>query len=130
MSDEHQSTTVSDDGAEAEASGAEKSTRSLQELLLAGVGWASLGLEAADELADDLARRVGVERAEMRAAVQDTFASWRREAERLGDRRAELGDRAFEKLGVVRREEVEDLALRVAQLEHRIRLLERQSDAS
>jgi len=113
---------------EAEA-GAGKPTRPLQELLLAGIGWASLGFEAADELADDLARRVGVDAAEMRAAVRDTLASWRREAERMGERRGEMGDRAFEKLGVVRRDEVDDLALRVAQLEHRIRLLEKQSDA-
>ena len=35
-------------------------------------------------LADDLARRVGIERDEMRGAVRDTVASWRAEAERLG----------------------------------------------
>jgi polyhydroxyalkanoate synthesis regulator phasin len=114
---------------EEETDGPPKPARSLQELLLAGIGWATVGLEAADELADDLARRVGVERSEMRAAVRDSLASWRREAERMGDRRSELGDRAFERLGVVRREEVEDLALRVAQLEHRIRLLEKQPGA-
>ena len=105
-------------------------SRSLQELFLAGIGWASLGLEAADELADDLARRVGVDRAEMRSAVRDTVASWRREAERAGERRGELSERAFEKLGVVRRDEVEDLALRVAQLEHRLRLLEQRTDVA
>ena len=119
---------VAQDDPETEPDGSEKSVRSLQEVLLAGIGWASLGLEAADELADDLARRVGVERTAMRSAVHDTFASWRREAERVGERRAAMSDRAFEKLGVVRRDEVEDLALRVAQLEHRIRLLEKQPD--
>jgi polyhydroxyalkanoate synthesis regulator phasin len=103
---------------------------SLQELLLAGIGWASVGLEAADALADDLARRVGVDRAEMRSAVRDTFTSWRHEAEKAGDRRGELADRAFDRLGVVRREEVDDLALRVAQLEHRLRLLEKQTDGT
>jgi polyhydroxyalkanoate synthesis regulator phasin len=34
-------------------------------------------------------------------------------------------ERALAKAGLARREEVEDLALRVAQLEHRLRLLER-----
>ena len=99
--------------------------RSVSELLLAGIGWASLGLEAADEMADDLARRVGVDVESMRAAVQDTAASWRAEFERLGARRDEAVERALARAGLARREEVEDLALRVAQLEHRLRLLER-----
>jgi polyhydroxyalkanoate synthesis regulator phasin len=99
--------------------------RPISELLLAGIGWASLGLEAADELADDLARRVGVDRGAMRAAVQDTVDSWRAELERLGARRDEAVERALAKTGLVRREELEDPALRVAQLEHRVRLLER-----
>jgi polyhydroxyalkanoate synthesis regulator phasin len=33
-------------------------------------------------------------------------------------------DRSLEKAGLARREELEDLELRVAQLEHRLRLLE------
>ena len=47
-------------------------SRPVSELLLAGIGWASLGLEAVDEVADDLARRVGVGRDAMRDAVRDT----------------------------------------------------------
>ena len=100
-------------------------TRSVSELLLAGIGWATLGVEAAEEIADDLARRVGVDRDTMRGAVQDTIASWRAELERVGDRRDEAVERALGRTGLARREEVEDLALRVAQLEHRLRLLER-----
>jgi polyhydroxyalkanoate synthesis regulator phasin len=99
----------------------------VQQLLLAGVGWASEGVEAADAIADDLARRVGVERDTMRAAVRDTVASWRREAERLGLRGDELSDRALGRLGLARRDEIEDLDLRVAQLEHRLQLLEGES---
>jgi polyhydroxyalkanoate synthesis regulator phasin len=99
-------------------------TRSVSEVLLAGIGLATLGIEAAEELADDLARRVGVERDSMRAAVQDTLQAWRAEAEKLGIRRDEAFERAYKKAGLVRREEMDDLALRVAQLEHRIRLLE------
>ena len=55
----------------------------MSDLLLAGIGWASLGFDAADEMADELARRVGVERGAMRDAVQDTVASWRSELDRL-----------------------------------------------
>jgi polyhydroxyalkanoate synthesis regulator phasin len=112
------------DAGEERAESAERGP--LGQLLLAGIGWASLTAEAADELADDIARRVGIERDEMRAAVRDTLTSWRRDAERMGARRAEALDRALARLGVVRREEHDDLALRVAQLEHRVKLLERE----
>jgi polyhydroxyalkanoate synthesis regulator phasin len=98
----------------------------LEQLLLAGVGWASLTADAADDLADDLARRVGIDRDEMRAAVRDALTGWRREAARLGVHRGEARERALGRLGLVRREEHDDLALRVAQLEHRLRLLERE----
>jgi polyhydroxyalkanoate synthesis regulator phasin len=98
--------------------------RPVTEFLLAGVGLASLGREVADELADDLARRIGMERDAMRAAVRDTLDAWRAEAERLGARRDQVVERSFQKAGVARREELEDLELRVAQLEHRLRLLE------
>jgi len=98
--------------------------RPVSELLLAGLGIASLGAEVADELADDLARRMGLDRDAMRGAVQDTFAAWRAEAESLGARRDEVVDRSLQKAGLARREEIEDLELRVAQLEHRLRLLE------
>ena len=99
--------------------------RSVSELLLAGIGWATMRVEGMEEIADDLARRVGVERDAMREAVSDTVASWRAELERVGARRDEAMERALAKAGLARREEVEDLALRVAQLEHRLRLLER-----
>jgi polyhydroxyalkanoate synthesis regulator phasin len=99
--------------------------RPVSELLLAGIGWATMSVEAMEELADELARRVGVERNAMRDAVRDTVASWRAEFERLGERRDEALERGLARAGLARREELEDLALRVAQLEHRLRLLER-----
>lgn len=104
--------------------------RSLEQLLLAGLGWASLAVEAGDDVADDLARRVGIERDEMRRAVRDVVASWRAEAERLSSLPSEASEKAFRRLGLVRREEAEDLTLRVAQLEHRVRLLEKPSPGS
>jgi polyhydroxyalkanoate synthesis regulator phasin len=98
--------------------------RPVSELLLAGLGLAGMSVEVADELAEDLARRLGIDPGAMRDAVRDTFDAWRAEAERLGARRDEVVDRSLQKAGVARREELEDLGLRVAQLEHRLRLLE------
>ncbi len=97
---------------------------SLEQLALAALGWATLTVEASEALADDLAKRVGIERDEMRAAVRDAVASWRAEAEKLGSIPSGTAEKAFQRLGVVRRDEADDLALRVAQLEHRVRLLE------
>ena len=88
--------------------------RPVSELLFAGVGLASLGAEVADELADDLARRVGIDKDAMRGAVRDTFAAWRAEAERLGARRDEVVDRSLEKAGVARREDVDAAARALA----------------
>ena len=99
--------------------------RPLGQLLLAGLGWVSLTADAADDLADDLARRVGIERDEMRGAVRDAVASWRAEAEKIGSLPSDASEKALRRLGLVRREEADDLALRVAQLEHRVRLLEK-----
>ena len=99
--------------------------RSIEQLLLAGVGWLSLGAEAAEQLAYELAQRVGTDRDEMRSAVRDTISSWKAEAEHVGGKRGETSDRVIARLGLVRREEVDDIELRLAQLEHRLRLLER-----
>ncbi|MFN8222362.1 MAG: hypothetical protein U0R50_03835 [Gaiellales bacterium] len=102
----------------------ETQSRPLSELLLAGVGWAAQGLEAADQLADELAKRVGVETGEMRAAMRDTLAKWRDEAGKLGTRTDDTFERVVGKAGLVRRDEIDELELRVAQLEHRVKLLE------
>ena len=97
----------------------------LETLTLAGIGAFALAADRADDLADELARRLGVDRDEMRAALGDALDGWRREARRLGDETAEAAGRLAEELGVASREVVDDLELRVAQLEHRLRLLER-----
>ena len=57
--------------------------------------------------------------------IADVLDSWRREATRLGESGGSMAARAASELGAASREVVSDLELRVAQLEHRIRLLER-----
>lgn len=98
---------------------------SLETLALAGVGAVARLADRGDELADAIAGKLGVDRDEVRAAIADTVASWRRELDRAGERTLGRASRVAEELGVASREAVEELELRVAQLEHRLRLLER-----
>jgi len=98
----------------------------LETLTLAGLGALALAAERADRLADEIATRLGVERDEVRGAVADVLESWRREAGRLGDSTGGTASRIATELGVASRDVVDELELRVAQLEHRLRLLERE----
>ena len=97
----------------------------LQTLALAGLGAVALAAGRADELADEIARRLGMDREEVRAALADIAESWRREAGRVGEQTSSAASRVAEELGIASRDAVDDLALRVAQLEHRLKLLER-----
>jgi polyhydroxyalkanoate synthesis regulator phasin len=99
----------------------------LETLSLAGLGAIALVAQHADELAAEIGTRLGVERDEVRAAIADVIESWRREAARLGETAGTTAAKAASELGAASRDVVSDLELRVAQLEHRIRLLERQS---
>jgi polyhydroxyalkanoate synthesis regulator phasin len=98
----------------------------LETLGLAGLGAIALVGQHADELANEIASRAGVEADQVRAAIVDVLGSWRREAERLGETGGTMAARAASELGTASREALEELELRVAQLEHRIRLLERE----
>jgi polyhydroxyalkanoate synthesis regulator phasin len=97
----------------------------LETLTLAGLGALALAAGRADDLADDLAARCGIDRDEMRAALGDALATWRREAWKVGRSTTGAASRLAEELGLARREDVDELELRVAQLEHRLKLLER-----
>ncbi len=97
----------------------------LETLSLAGLGAVALVAQHADELAAEIGARLGVERDEVRTAITDVLDSWRREATRLGETAGSTAARAASELGAASRDVVSDLELRVAQLEHRIRLLER-----
>ena len=97
----------------------------LETLALAGIGAFALGADRAEELADELAQRLAVDSAETRAVVVDVFESWRRELRRMGDSSSSVASRVGTELGIASRDAVDQLELRVAQLEHRLRLLER-----
>jgi polyhydroxyalkanoate synthesis regulator phasin len=92
---------------------------------LAGIGAIALVAQHADELASEIATRIGVERDEVRAVIADVVDSWRREAVRLGESGGSMAAKAASELGAASRDAVSDLELRVAQIEHRLKLLER-----
>jgi polyhydroxyalkanoate synthesis regulator phasin len=64
-------------------------------------------------------------REEARSLVDELVGRWRNESIRLGERTGSGLAGVFRELGLVTRAEHEELELRVAQLEHRLRLLER-----
>jgi polyhydroxyalkanoate synthesis regulator phasin len=97
----------------------------LETLSLAGIGAVALLAQHAEELASEIGERLGVEREEVRAALTDIAESWRREAARLGEAGGNAAARVSSELGTASREALGELELRVAQLEHRLRLLER-----
>ena len=96
----------------------------LERIALAAVGAAALTAERADALADELADRGMARRDEARALIEEVSTRWRGDATRLGEKAGTTLDRLFRELGLVTKDDVEDLELRIAQLEHRLRLLE------
>jgi polyhydroxyalkanoate synthesis regulator phasin len=64
----------------------------------------------------------------LRQLVDELAAQLRSGVERIGDLPQETGERVARELGLVRREEIESLELRLAQLEHRLKLLEGAAD--
>jgi polyhydroxyalkanoate synthesis regulator phasin len=101
----------------------------VRRLALALVGAVALTAERADELADSLAERGGMSRDEVRARIEEATLRWRGDAVRVGERAGATLHGALRELGLVTRDEWDELELRVAQLEHRVRLLEGQPAA-
>jgi polyhydroxyalkanoate synthesis regulator phasin len=95
-----------------------------EKLGLAALGAVALTAERADALADELAARGGMRRDEVRATIDDAMHRWRGEAGRVGERAGAGLEGIFQQLGLVTRAEYEELELRLAQLEHRLKLLE------
>jgi polyhydroxyalkanoate synthesis regulator phasin len=96
----------------------------LERLAFSAVGAVALTAERADAIADELAERGLARRDEARAVLDDLSARWRGDATRLGEKAGATMDALFRELGLVTREDLVDLELRIAQLEHRLSLLE------
>ena len=103
----------------------DNSLRELAEkLVLAGVGAVALTAERTETLSEELSARGGIGLDEARALVEELTGRWRSETVRLGERTGAGLSGVFRELGLVTREELDELELRIAQLEHRLRLLE------
>ena len=96
----------------------------VKRLALAAVGAVALTAERADELADTLAERGGLRRDEVRGWIEDATTRWHGDAVRVGERAGATLHGVLHELGLVTRDEWDELELRVAQLEHRLRLVE------
>jgi polyhydroxyalkanoate synthesis regulator phasin len=103
---------------------AEPGRDALERVALAAVGALALTADRIDELAGDLSERGGMRRDEARQLIEDSISRWRGDAARFGERAGEGLAGVLRQLGLVTREELDELELRVAQLEHRLRLLE------
>jgi polyhydroxyalkanoate synthesis regulator phasin len=95
-----------------------------ERLGLAAIGAVALTADRVEELTDELSARGGMRRDEARAAIEDVMSRWRGEAVRVGERAGAGLEGLFQQLGLATRDDLEELELRVAQLEHRLRLVE------
>jgi polyhydroxyalkanoate synthesis regulator phasin len=102
----------------------DESRNGVEQLLLAALGAVSLTAERVEELAESLAERGGMRRDEARSAIDDLTRRWRGDATRMTERAGAGMHGVLRELGLVLRSEFEELELRVAQLEHRLKLLE------
>jgi len=96
----------------------------LERFTLAAIGAVALTAERADALAQELADRGIVRRDEARTLIDDVSARWRGDATRLGEKAGATLDGLFREVGLVTKDDIEELELRIAQLEHRLKLLE------
>jgi polyhydroxyalkanoate synthesis regulator phasin len=94
-----------------------------ERMVLGGVGALALTADRVDALVDALVTRGGMQRDEARSVVDDVTGRWRTEAKRVG-RAGTSAHGLFRELGLVTKADVEELELRIAQLEHRLRLVE------
>lgn len=105
----------------------------IEQTILVSIGAASLTRERAQCIVDELVRRGTLGAEEGRAMVDRLMARVRGEASPSGGvfGRVEEGVRGVMRdVGVVTRTEVDDLDMRMAALEHRIKLLESASGAA
>jgi polyhydroxyalkanoate synthesis regulator phasin len=78
---------------------------------------------------DRLIGMIGPKFDEFRALLDEATARWRGDATRFGEGSKQRLNSLFYELGLITRDDWDELDLRVAQLEHRLRLLEDRTDS-
>lgn len=78
---------------------------------------------------DRLLSAIGPRLDELRSLLDEATSRWRGDAVRMGEGTRQRLNTLFYELGLITREDWDELDLRVAQLEHRLRLLEERIDA-
>lgn len=96
-----------------------------EELVVAVLGAAEAGVRRFEGALGAGGDRVRFRPDDLGDAVREVAARWRGESIRVSERATSTLSSVFRELGLVTRDEVEELELRLAQLEHRLRLLER-----
>jgi BMFP domain-containing protein YqiC len=79
---------------------------------------------------DRLLGLLGPKLDELRALLDEAGSRWRGDALRVGEGTRQRMNTLFYELGLITREDWDELDLRVAQLEHRVRLIEDRLDAA
>jgi polyhydroxyalkanoate synthesis regulator phasin len=77
---------------------------------------------------DRLLSMLGPKLDELRSLLDEAASRWRGDAVRVGEGTKQRLQSFFYELGLITREDWDELDLRVAQLEHRLRLLEAKAD--
>jgi polyhydroxyalkanoate synthesis regulator phasin len=81
-------------------------------------------LYGGDDPLERLIALIGPRVDELRALLEEATSRWRGDAVRIGEGGRQRMNRVFYDLGLITRDDWDSLDLRVAQIEHRLRLLE------
>jgi polyhydroxyalkanoate synthesis regulator phasin len=101
----------------------------IERTFLAGMGAAALTKDRVQELVEELVNRGQLNTNEGREVVERLVTRSREEARAVLRKADSSLHGAYRELGLGSKREVEELSLRVQQLEHRVQLLESQGDA-
>ncbi|MHB0867300.1 MAG: phasin family protein [Thermoleophilia bacterium] len=99
-------------------------TNMFERSFLMALGAAALTRDMAESFAGDLVKRGSTASDEGRKLVEETVEQAREETRGIKDRFDETLERNFREMGLVTSDEVEEMRLKIAQLEHRIALME------
>ncbi|HZJ02087.1 MAG TPA: hypothetical protein VFE20_00155 [Thermoleophilia bacterium] len=102
----------------------------IERTLLVGLGAASLTKERLQKVADEFVRRGQLSAEDGRALVEGLAARSREEARSALKSADSSVQTVFRELGIASRRELEELDFKLRQIEHRLALLERESDSS